>query len=69
MIVRILSAWPGSPPCGAVGEVPDPIAVDRIRGGWAEAVRLPAEAGPETAMRAPAEQAIKPRGKARGGRP
>ena len=73
MRVRILTAWPGSPPCGTVADLPDALAQARVRVGYAEPVApAPSVAGPavgpETAMLAPAEQAIRPRGKARGGR-
>ncbi len=38
MRVRILSEWAGSGRCGEVCDVPDAIAHDRIRGGFAEMV-------------------------------
>lgn len=74
MRVRVLSEWAGSGRCGTVCDVPTPLALDRIRGGWAEPVP---EAAPspmfetavvplevETAV-AP-ERPVKPRGKGRG---
>ncbi len=65
MLIRILSEWSGSPRCGAVADVPDPIASERIRTGWAEAVTVAASPTVETAMRAEPETAMKPRGKGR----
>lgn len=50
MRVRILSEWAGSGRCGEVCDVPDTIAHDRIRGGFAEAVPLPPEPHLETAV-------------------
>lgn len=50
MRVRILSEWAGSGRCGEVCDVPDPVAHDRIRGGFAEAVPLPPEPRLETAV-------------------
>lgn len=65
-MIRILTAWAGSPPCGTVADLPDALAVMQVGRGWAEAV-APA-AAPETAMVAPGERAVPPKGKARGGR-
>jgi hypothetical protein len=68
MLIRILSAWAGSPACGAVADVPDAIAVDRIKTGWAEAVIVAAQPVLETAVVAQAERAVAPanrRGKGR----
>lgn len=44
MWIRVLSEWSGSPKCGCVADVPDAMALDRIRGGWAEAVVVVARA-------------------------
>jgi len=69
MWIRVLTAWPGSVPCGQVADVPDLLAVGQIRAGLAEVV-MPvapdvAPAAPETAMAASAEMAIVPRAKGR----
>ncbi len=73
MRVRVLSEWSGSAPCGTVAEVPDALARERIRTGWAEpvteAVVAPVASAPEAAIVAPVERAVKPRANARGGRP
>jgi len=46
MIVRVLSEWPGSPKCGTVADVPDAMAAERIRMGYAEPVALAPAAAP-----------------------
>ena len=61
MQVRILSEWPGSPRCGAVANVPDALALERIAAGCAERV----DVGPETAMRDSGETAMQPKGRRR----
>jgi len=38
MRVRVLSEWAGSGRCGEVCDVPEPVALDRVRTGWAEFV-------------------------------
>ena len=38
MRVRVLTAWPGSGPCGSEGEYPDALARDQIRAGHAEPI-------------------------------
>lgn len=58
MIVRILTAWAGSPPCGTVADVPDTLAAAMIRLGHAEPVRVH---GVETMTdRTPTETAVSP---------
>ena len=61
MRVRVLTAWPGSPPCGAVGEVDDAVALVQLARGNAERIG----AAPETAAVTPGERAMKPKGKPR----
>jgi len=53
-----------------VADLPDALAVMQISRGWAEAVAAPIVRPPalETAMAAPGERAVLPKGKARGGR-
>jgi hypothetical protein len=68
MRVRILSAWPGSPPCGAVADVDDAIASARVSSGEAERA---ADAAPgrvvETAMdTTPVETALAPAARPKG---
>lgn len=46
MLIRVLSEWAGSPKCGAVADVPDALASERIRTGWAEAVTPPVAQAP-----------------------
>ena len=55
MRVRILSEWAGSPKCGTVAEVPDAMAAERIRSGWAEPEHPPlaGSSAPETAVAQP----------------
>lgn len=68
MRIRVLSEWAGSGRCGEVCTVPDEIARDRIRGGWAEAV--PEAPVFETAVVPPAvETAVAPVTPPRRGRP
>ena len=57
MLIRILSAWNGSPPCGSVADVPDALAQSQINAGNAERVFVPAPRQPviETAMAEPFE--------------
>ena len=71
MWIRVLSEWPGSPPCGAVIELPDPLARGQIQVGNAEPSNPSASSvlGPETAMLEPGERAIRPRGRPRKVRP
>jgi hypothetical protein len=70
MLVRILSEWAGSPKCGTVADVPDALALDRIRTGWAEAVIVAAPPAPviEAAIVAPVEREVVPTAKRRKGR-
>lgn len=59
MVVRVLSEWVGSPACGSVADVPDALAIDRIRDGSAERVEVArVQAQPETASVAPSETAV-----------
>jgi hypothetical protein len=69
MLVRILSEWAGSPVCGSVADVPDALALDRIKNGWAEAVIVVAPPAPivEAAIPAPVEREIAPAVKRRKG--
>lgn len=62
MLVRILSAWTGSPPCGVVAEVPDGMARERIQSGYAEAVTVMAPTV-EAAVPPVAERAVMPAGR------
>lgn len=65
MLVRVLSAWPGSPQCGTVADVADPMARERIKAGYAEAVDVPRAVVPEMAIPAPVERAVKAKGRGR----
>jgi hypothetical protein len=67
MLVRVLSEWAGSPPCGVVADLPAALVLPRIASGHAEAV-APPPAATETAMVQPGERAIGPRGRPRKGR-
>jgi hypothetical protein len=60
VLIRVLSEWPGSPPCGTVSAVPDDVAVSRIAQGFAERVHVP-----ETTMVAAPETAMRPKGRGR----
>lgn len=62
--VRVLSEWGGSAPCGAVMDLPDAMAAERVLTGYAERVD-PVEPVIETAAPAPVEQAVKPKSKRR----
>ena len=65
MNVRVLTAWPGSPPCGSVADVPDALAAQMIRLGHAEPVAPPARASRIETMtdHTPVDMAVTPAAK------
>jgi hypothetical protein len=69
MWIRVLSEWSGSPRCGTVADLPEPMARERMRAGMAEPVPaphvepvpvgvVPDEKPVEVAIVAPSEQAV-----------
>jgi hypothetical protein len=58
MVIRVLTAWVGSPPCGAVADLPDLEAARAIGLGDAEAVVPTRATAPASATVAPHERAV-----------
>lgn len=66
MRVRVLTEWPGSPPCGAVAELPESSVRDQLNLGNAELADPPVRLMPvETAAAGPAEVAVAVKGRRR----